>query len=103
MRLRYKRTGEASSQLVERTVSRTEVRALAATGDDFRFATAIAGFGQHLRGGKYTAQWSLADARALAAGARGGDRFGYRGEALRLMDLASALSPQTPQANYTPE
>ncbi len=103
VRLRYKRTGEASSQLVERTVSRTEVRALAATGDDFRFATAIAGFGQHLRGGKYTAQWSLADARALAAGARGGDRFGYRGEALRLMDLASALSPQTPQANYTPE
>ena len=33
---------------------------------------------------------TLADARALAAGSIGKDKFGYRGEFLRLIDLAKA-------------
>ncbi|QID16457.1 VWA domain-containing protein [Nitrogeniibacter mangrovi] len=93
VRLRYKQPGEATSRLMERPVARSEARDIAAASADFRFATAIAGFGQRLRGGKYTGQWSLSQARALAASALGPDRFGYRGEALRLMDLASALTP----------
>ncbi len=97
VRLRYKLPGASSSTLIERPVMRTDARDIAATSADFRFATAIAGFGQRLRGGKYTGQWQLADARALAAGAVGQDRFGYRGEALRLMDLAAALAPNPPQ------
>jgi Ca-activated chloride channel family protein len=96
VRLRYRQPGASASTLIERPVQRGEQRALAATSADFRFATAIAGFGQLLRGGKYTGQWQLNDARALAAGALGADRFGYRGEALRLMDLASALAPTRP-------
>lgn len=93
VRLRYKLPGEATSTLIERPVMRTEARDITATSPDFRFATAIAGFGQLLRGGKYTGQWQLADARTLAAGAVGTDRFGYRGEAIRLMDLAAAIAP----------
>ncbi|WP_227815337.1 vWA domain-containing protein [Nitrogeniibacter aestuarii] len=98
VRLRYKAPGSDASTLIERIVQRDSTRPMAATSDDFRFATAIAGFGQLLRGGKYTGQWQLSDARALAAGALGADRFGYRGEAIRLMDLASALTPNRPEA-----
>jgi Ca-activated chloride channel family protein len=97
VRLRYKLPGEAASTLIERPVMRADARDIAATSPDFRFATAIAGFGQLLRGGKYTGQWHLADARALAASAVGTDRFGYRGEAIRLMDLAAAIAPTPPQ------
>lgn len=97
VRLRYKAPGSDTSTLIERIVNRSSTRPMAATSDDFRFATAIAGFGQLLRGGKYTGQWQLSDARALAAGALGADRFGYRGEAVRLMDLASALTPNRPE------
>ena len=98
VRLRYKHPGADRSVLIEQPVQRTAVRELASTDADFRFATAIAGFGQLLRGGRYTGQWQVADARALAAGAVGEDRFGYRGEALRLMDLAGALRPDRPEA-----
>ncbi|MEZ5628875.1 MAG: VWA domain-containing protein [Rhodocyclaceae bacterium] len=98
VRLRYKQPHASTSQLIEHPVRRDATRPLAATSDSFRFASAIAGFGQILRGGSYTGQWSIADARALAASALGSDQFGYRGEALRLMDLATALSPQPPQA-----
>ncbi|TVO51606.1 vWA domain-containing protein [Denitromonas halophila] len=98
VRLRYKRPHASTSQLIEHPVRREATRSISATSDNFRFASAIAGFGQILRGGSYTGQWSVADARALAATALGTDQFGYRGEALRLMDLAAALSPQPPQA-----
>ena len=96
VRLRYKRPGAHTSALIEQPVAAGPVPALATRSDDFRFAVAIAGFGQHLRGGKYTGQWSLADARALAAGATGTDRFGHRGEALRLIELAAALDVPSP-------
>ncbi len=98
VRLRYKQPDASTSQLIEHPVRREAARPISATSDDFRFATAIAGFGQILRGGAYTGAWSVADARSLAGGALGADRFGYRGEALRLMDLAAALSPTPPQA-----
>ncbi len=98
VRLRYKQPGASTSELVEHPVRREATRPIAAASDDFRFAAAIAGFGQILRGGRYTGAWSFADARALAGGALGADRFGYRGEALRLIELAAALSPTSPQA-----
>ncbi|KAA3651951.1 MAG: VWA domain-containing protein [Proteobacteria bacterium] len=100
VRLRYKQPHASTSQLIEHPVRRDTARPITATSADFRFASAIAGFGQLLRGGTYTGAWTVADARALAAGALGTDRFGYRGEALRLMDLAAALAPQ---ARHTPE
>lgn len=98
VRLRYKRPEASRSELIEHPVRREAARPVAATSDDFRFAAAIAGFGQILRGGTYTGAWSVADARTLAGGALGADRFGYRGEALRLMELAAALGPTPPHA-----
>lgn len=87
LKLRYKEPGAATSQLIETPI----LRDTAADGEA-RFAAAIAGFGQILRGTDFITDWSIGDAMALAAENRGTDAFGYRSEALRLMQLAQSLS-----------
>jgi Ca-activated chloride channel family protein len=61
--------------------------------DAFRFAAAVAAFGQRLRGGVYLEDFSFDEIAALANGARGTDPFGYRGEFLQLVALAESLAP----------
>jgi Ca-activated chloride channel family protein len=93
LRLRYKRPGERDSELREFPLhQRAIIPRLADTSDDYRFSAAAAAFGQLLRGGRYTGVFSFADVADLARGARGEDHFGYRGEFLRLVDTADALS-----------
>ncbi len=92
LRLRYKRPGQSSSELMETPIRREAMKPLNQADADFRFATAVAGFGQVLRGGRYTGEWTVADARKLATSSLGDDRFGYRGEFLRLAGLAQALA-----------
>ena len=58
-----------------------------------RFAAAVAGFGQLLRGGRHTGNFGYDDVLALARGARGADPHGYRGEFLTLVGLARSLDP----------
>ncbi|MEC5385221.1 VWA domain-containing protein [Uliginosibacterium sp. H3] len=95
IKLRYKQPDLQTSTLMDTVVRRDAVRPLKEASNEFRFATAVAGYGQLLRGGKYAGQWSYADARTLAASSIGADRYGYRGEFLRLVDLAQALSTRT--------
>ena len=64
---------------------------------EFRFAAAVAAFGQLLRGGEYIDNYAFDDVVELAAGARGDDPFGYRGEFLGLVRLADSLSPDQSQ------
>jgi len=59
--------------------------------ENMRFAAAVAGFGQLLRGGHYTNDWNYDDLLELARNARGDDTFGYRTEMLRLVELAKVL------------
>jgi Ca-activated chloride channel family protein len=96
VKLRYKAPGAQASRLIDTTVAVTQVPPIAQASAEMQFAAAVAGFGQLLRGGQYTGDWSLADARTLAAGSLGPDRFGYRGEFLRLVDLAQALATPAP-------
>ncbi|MCP5229304.1 MAG: VWA domain-containing protein [Candidatus Accumulibacter sp.] len=91
LKLRYKQPAASDSQLIAFTLQREAIKPLAATSSEFRFATAVAAYGQILRGGKYTGNWTYDDVRKLAAASTGNDRFGYRGEFLRLLDLAAAL------------
>jgi len=92
LRLRFKLPGSDASQLIERPVLRSDlVENLAQTSEDFRFAAAVAAFGQSLRGGKYLEGFTLDNAAELARGARGEDAYGYRGEFLRLVQLAQSL------------
>ena len=87
LRLRYKDPGTDSSKLIEAPISRERED----PGVDDRFATAIAGFGQLLKKSDYIEGWSLSDAVDLARRGLGDDPFGYRAEAIRLMELAEAM------------
>ncbi|AJG18592.1 VWA domain-containing protein [Cupriavidus basilensis] len=98
IKLRYKLPQAQASELIDLTVQDSAVRPLAQADDALRFAAAVAGFGQILRGGNHVNGWTYADARTLALGARGTDRFGYRGEFIKLVDLAQALSTRAPLA-----
>ncbi|MBX3687441.1 MAG: VWA domain-containing protein [Rhodocyclaceae bacterium] len=91
LRLRYKQPAGGAANEIEVAVKREQIRSAAAASTDLRFTAAVAAFGQHLRGGKYLGSFGPEQIERLAAGARGEDRFGYRGEFLRLVKLAGAL------------
>ena len=61
------------------------------SSEDMRFAAAVAGFGQLLRGGEHTGTWGYPQVIDTAAAARGTDEFGYRAEFVSLVRLASTL------------
>ena len=92
IKLRYKQPGGDRSTLTEQVVRKADiVQAMDDTSEAYRFAAAVAGLGQVLRGGKYTGDFGYTEVLALARGARGDDPFGYRGEFLQLTNLASSL------------
>ncbi len=93
LRLRYKQPMGTESQLLEWPILRKNlITALDQTSDNFRFSAAVAAFAQQLRGGNYLEQYGYADIIALADSARSHDSFGYRGEFVRLVNLAASLS-----------
>jgi Ca-activated chloride channel family protein len=103
LRIRYKQPQDATSTLIEQPILRHTVLANSAqASDDWRFAAAVAAFGQKLRGGEYLEAWSYPDIATLAGAARGADPFGYRGEFLQLVHLASALDSAKPVAQVQP-
>lgn len=98
LRLRYKAPEGDQSKLLEWPLHRADVQAgFAQASTEFRFAAAVAAFGQQLRDGKHTGEMSYADIAGIAAASRGADTFGYRGEFLRLVNLAQSLSSGKPE------
>jgi Ca-activated chloride channel family protein len=92
LRLRYKQPDSNTSKLIERAVKTADiVNTLEKTSDRFRFSASVAGFGQLLRGGRYTSNYQYDDVLELARSARGQDAFGYRGEFISLVNLAKSL------------
>ncbi len=97
VKIRYKLPGGTKSQLISTPVTKAkEVSNLAAAPNDSRFAAAVAGFGQLLRGGRYTDGFSYDDVIDLAGNARGEDRFGYRAEFINLVRLAKTAAALVP-------
>ena len=97
VRIRYKRPdAEESSEIARAVSSADEFESVAASPPDARFATAVAAFGQLLRGGRYTESFRYDDVIALAQGARGDDRFGYRAEFIGLVRLAESAAAMEP-------
>ena len=93
LKIRYKPPGEDASRLITRPVTRAdEVEQVGAAPQEARFAAAVAGFGQLLRGGRYTGDYGYDDVLALAQDARGEDRFGYRAEFVTLVRLAKSIA-----------
>ena len=104
LRLRYKRPGQEESRLIETAVPRSSLRPQAS--QSLRFAAAVAGYADLLRGGKYVDSWNWDDVERTARGATGQDPFGLRHEFLRLVDSARAVTmadaPQPAQDAVAP-
>jgi len=97
LRLRYKPTSDAKSRLLETPLLKSQIsHRLEKTSENFRFAAAVAGFGQLLRGGQYTENFGYDAVKQLAQDARGEDKFGYRAGFLSLIDLAKSVSAVKP-------
>ena len=89
IRIRYKLPDSDTSVEITRPVTRAGgFGSMNAAPPDARFAAAVAGFGQLLRGGRYTGAFSYDDVIELAQGAKGEDPFGYRAEFVGLVRLA---------------
>ena len=90
LRLRYKRPGEDSSQLIEQPIARSSLQAQPSA--NLGFAAAVAGYGELLRGGEHAGAMGWDRVEQLAVAARGEDRDGLRGEFLQLVGLARSLT-----------
>ena len=89
LRLRYKLPGESDSRLIERPIAVTDgYDRIEAAPADIRFAAAVAGFAQLLRGDPYLKAFGYGDVAALAQAARGDDPFGSRAAVVQLVRLS---------------
>jgi Ca-activated chloride channel family protein len=89
LKLRYKLPNETKSQLIATPIHIADTaKSIDDVSSETRFATAVAAFGQLLRGGTYTHTYRYDDILALAQSAKGEDVFGYRAEFMTLVRLA---------------
>ena len=97
LKIRYKRPDADASILITRAVTTADgFESVDAAPREARFAAAVAGFGQLLRGGRHTGDYGYDDVIALAQGARGDDPFGYRAEFVNLVRLAKSAAAMEP-------
>jgi Ca-activated chloride channel family protein len=95
LKIRYKLPAESESKLITtpiRTTDAIDPASSATAAREARWAAAVAGFGQILKGGKYTGSYSYDDVARLAQGAKGSDPYGYRAEFINLVRLAKSAS-----------
>ena len=93
LKLRYKLPKEEASRLTEFVVGPEQTkRTLGEASTEARFSTAVAAFGQMLRGAPYVRCMSYDAVIELANASRGDDPFGYRAEFVNLVRLAKATS-----------
>lgn len=93
LKLRYKPIQSDESKLIKQVVINKPIE-LEKTSENFRFATAVAGFGMLLRKSDNISHFTYADAQALAKTAVSTDEEGYKAECIRLMETASLLAKQ---------
>jgi Ca-activated chloride channel homolog len=87
VRIRYKLPDSTGSRLIEAPI-RTNAGVPASLRQDVQFSTAVAGFAQLLRGGRYTGSLTLEDVLREAQVSRGEDAYGYRAEFVQLVRRA---------------
>ena len=97
LKLRYKQPGASTSQLLETTLKRSEIRANASGA--LRWSAAVAAYADLLRGGTHVGSFGWDEVQRLASTARGEDRWGHRAEFLQLIDRARSITRgETPVA-----
>jgi len=87
LKIRYKLPDSTRSRLIE-TPIRANAGVPGALRQDVRFSTAVAGFAQLLRGGRYTGSLTFEDVLREAQASRGEDPYGYRAEFVQLVRRA---------------
>jgi Ca-activated chloride channel family protein len=91
LKLRYKLPDENTSKLIKKAIRiDQQLDQVTSASNDVRFASAVAAYGQLLRGGRYTADYTYDDVISLAQTAQGQDEFGYRSEFINLVRLAKS-------------
>lgn len=100
VKLRYKQPDGDKSTEFSHVVKRTEIKHdINQANTDLRFASAVAGFSELLRGGHFTGEWNYPQLLNLARSAKGDDEHGYRGEFIGLVELAQSFS--SPVVSYS--
>ncbi|MCH8207599.1 MAG: DUF3520 domain-containing protein [Nitrospinae bacterium] len=92
LKIRYKLPGQAASTLITAPITGQKQEMASALEREIQWATAVAGFGQLLRGGKYTGKLTYDDVIEQAQSAKGKDEFGYRSEFIQLVRLAKSAA-----------
>jgi Ca-activated chloride channel homolog len=88
LKIRYKLPDSDTSQLIEQPIQIASRDVPQNVLRDVQFSTAVAGFGQRLRGGTFTGPLSYDDIIRQAQAAKGDDPFGYRTEFVQLVRKA---------------
>jgi len=99
LRIRYKLPDEDASKLIETPITASDdigANGGGTLGREARFAASVAAFGQLLRSGRYTGDFSYDDVIKLANANKGADEFGYRAEFVNLVRLAESAAPMAP-------
>lgn len=96
VKLRYKKPKEKTSILLTHVVA-GGVKPVSETSEDLRFAVAVAEFGMLLRDSQFKADSDYKSVVALAKDAKTQDDFGYKGEFIRLVNMAEKLDQRTAQ------
>ncbi len=103
LKMRYKLPGETASKLIERPITAADTStSVESLNGDFKFAAAVAGFAQLLRGEPYLKNFGYDQVIAFAQAGKGSDPFGYRAEFIslaRLAESSAALPPLTMNGN----
>lgn len=92
VKVRYKDQEGSTSRLLEVPLRDTQTP-LAEASNEFKFSSAVAGFGLLLRQSSYAGQLTWDQVRQLAQDGKGTDPHGYRGEFLQLIEKARGVTP----------
>ncbi|MDB6025005.1 MAG: uncharacterized protein JWM68_1228 [Verrucomicrobiales bacterium] len=90
LKLRFKKPDGDTSKLIEFPLHENGKK-FSNASTDFRFATAVAGFGMLLKDSEYRGNIGYDQVRELAEGAKGDDKEGYRSEFINLVKKAKSL------------
>jgi Ca-activated chloride channel family protein len=93
LKIRYKLPEEQTSRLIELPVRSADAVNVEQASTEVRFSSAVAAFGQLLRGDPYLQKFGYDEVIALANGSKGSDAFGYRAEFVNLARLAKSAKP----------
>jgi Ca-activated chloride channel homolog len=91
VKFRYKKPDEEVSKLIVHPLLDQNI-SLDKTSNDFRWSAAVAAFGMILRESEYVKGFSARDVTALAQGAKGIDKEGYRIEFINMTKSVGTLA-----------